>query len=540
MKPRFRLALTLLATFLLILQAPAAAAADLTKQPAFFGDFLRGVNAARAADDPSATYTEAQKDWIARRLSHYEMPSSSKIDMVGFSLRTLGLRTIEGLVEDFADELTLLSDDQIRALTTPPWKNVREIDRLQAAEDIETAFLALKTSYGPYVFFGGDEVFDRARDDTLAALQTLKEPIQTKKIAGLLSEHLAFIQDRHFSIDGKQVTPHYDAYSNGAHVFRPTEDGRFATTVEKTTYYLDDILLADSLRPTILKSGEIAYQFFMLDNQEGATLKSRKAQVVTKGGRKTTLSLSFRRCTTIVPKSAPFDVETTGGVKVISLRTMDPRPSQAEDMTERLEASAADARGESVFILDLRGNSGGSSRYPVIWYESFVGHPPHISETYAYKPSPLGMRAFKKGTQGSDEYAAALSGYDPNSGTWSVSHDYSYRPANDSLIFVLIDENTGSAAEMMVEHLRTLENVLFVGTNTNGCLISPGVSSKYLPNSKLELYFGSAILFGPTERNLDGIGYEPDLWVNPKDALIRVLALCDFYGLDPKTFTPRP
>ena len=41
----------------------------------------------------------------------------------------------------------------------------------QAREDVETAFTLLRTTYGAYEYFGGDQVFDGLREDALARLE---------------------------------------------------------------------------------------------------------------------------------------------------------------------------------------------------------------------------------------------------------------------------------------------------------------------------------------------------------------------------------
>ena len=37
----------------------------------------------------------------------------------------------------------------------------------------------------------------------------------------------------------------------------------------------------------------------------------------------------------------------------------------------------------------------------------------------------------------------------------------------------------------------------------------------YLPHSGLQCYFGTGLTFCETDENLDGVGYLPDLWVEP-------------------------
>ena len=43
--------------------------------------------------------------------------------------------------------------------------------------------------------------------------------------------------------------------------------------------------------------------------------------------------------------------------------------------------------------------------------------------------------------------------------------------------------------------------------------------------------FGTGLGFHETMENRDGVGYAPDLWVNPPDAMEAVARLCRYYGL---------
>lgn len=95
---------------------------------------------------------------------------------------------------------------------------------------------------------------------------------------------------------------------------------------------------------------------------------------------------------------------------------------------------------------------------------------------------------------------------------------------NDTTIFVLIDKNVASSAEWFVEALDTLENVIFVGTNTSGCMLSKQSIRCRLPYSGIEVIYGDEISIGSIR---EGTGFEPDVWVGGNDILERVV---DFIG----------
>ena len=67
--------------------------------------------------------------------------------------------------------------------------------------------------------------------------------------------------------------------------------------------------------------------------------------------------------------------------------------------------------------------------------------------------------------------------------------------------------------------LHTVENTLVVGVNTGGCSLVPDNFTCYLPNTGLPIFFGTGLGFYETMENRDTVGYAPDLWVNPPDAM---------------------
>lgn len=99
------------------------------------------------------------------------------------------------------------------------------------------------------------------------------------------------------------------------------------------------------------------------------------------------------------------------------------------------------------------------------------------------------------------------------------------------ITFLLTDNWTASAGEDVLTDLHTVENTLVVGVNTGGCYLVSDNFTCYLPNSGLPVFFGTGLGFHETMENRDGIGYLPDLWVNPPDAMEAVARLCQYYGL---------
>ena len=93
------------------------------------------------------------------------------------------------------EKFNLLTDEQLIAFTTK--KDKKEMITLEKGlEDIESAFYILKASYGAYQYFGGDEVFNKAKMETMDYLRTLGQKdkvISSEELRDVLCEGLSLL-----------------------------------------------------------------------------------------------------------------------------------------------------------------------------------------------------------------------------------------------------------------------------------------------------------------------------------------------------------
>lgn len=93
------------------------------------------------------------------------------------------------------------------------------------------------------------------------------------------------------------------------------------------------------------------------------------------------------------------------------------------------------------------------------------------------------------------------------------------RIPNDAAIVVLMDSWTVSAGEVFVELLRSMDNVVFLGTNTSGRSLAGNPVQTALPNSQLRVQFGTALQMRRDFVDQEGVGLLPDFWVQPENAV---------------------
>ena len=226
-------------------------------------------------------------------------------------------------------------------------------------------------------------------------------------------------------------------------------------------------------------------------------------------------------------ESQPLDVDLgtldyrliqEDGLTYVSLRSF--VSGTYDNMLARYAREGAKARGSKAVIYDLRGNVGGSDSWPRKWIQSFLGTQNSIetSMLYAQKNSALFAAENSESLLPEDEgtcFAREVHGPGMKmifrSSCWLTI--IAARPARARYSF-----------------LKTLDNVLIVGSNTAGYQLCGNISTFTLPYTGIGVRFGSTLFLYGDGENVDHRGYAPDVWCDPQDALASVLALLKEQG----------
>lgn len=452
-----------------------------TPEPVDFTEFLAGVNAARKA-------VAAQEE---------------SIDISAYTL-------------DFHEQNHTFTEEEMERLTTAHEPKA-DLTLEDVLDDVDTFFLLLQTTYGAYYYFGGDDVFLPIRDavkEKLAAAVASDPwdredaPYLCEKLESILYKDLSpVLVDGHFSI------------------------GRYAprNTFAKYMYYVPDLYLdsmegaenPDYLKPTIGPDGRICYWYAALSHDgsdlpgtlDGNSLKWQQALRTSSNG------------------DAPaFSESEWEGIPVLTSRSMSTQGESAdadEQALQRLAGCGGEYAGSPLLIFDLRDNGGGSDQYIMGWFQDWAGtsNPTRGAATHRY--SQLSCRIM-----GNDYYPAEYMG------TWGRFYRRGTWAERSGPVFVLQDKGVASSGETAVEFFRMAADTLFVGGPTAGMALVPNNLTLYLPHSGLSCYFGTGLIFCETDENRDGVGFLPDLWVDPTEALEAVERLIEYYGLNPATNEP--
>ena len=393
---------------------------------------------------------------------------------------------------DFTDQNHTFTDEEMEVLLTPhdPAEN---LTLEQAREDVETAFTLLRTTYGGYEYFGGDEVFDGLREDALARLEEADPALPlTDAVAEALYAVLSpVVRDGHFSVNNRRLIEAYELspyYVPGVYLDDPTG--------------LDE----DYIKPTIGPDGAITYGFYAL-SRDGSDLPGTLGRY----------ELDWTLCEPVGRGNFVFAEKEYRGIPTLQSRYMSADTPEGEEQLERFASCGGEYAGAPLLIFDVRSNPGGSDWWFMEWFNGWTGQ-------YAQPHKCTGHRYSQISCYFLDYPDEAM-------GTWQVSSRPGRWVEREGLTFLLTDAATASAGEDVLLDLHTVENTLVVGVNTGGCSLVPDNFTCYLPNTGLPIFFGTGLGFYETMENRDTVGYAPDLWVNPPDALDAVARMCEYYGL---------
>lgn len=416
------------------------------------------------------------------------------------------------------------------------YNELAELDKEDAMEDINFLFNLFKYSYAGYSYFGGDDTFEKAKENIIKSIDDYpKEKITSKELEKIIINNTDFIQDGHFGINNKSSLKKYYYYSNEDISFNKSTEEYYINKDDEKWYIKtinDSDNFEDYLKLSINSEGDLCYHIGILDNLDNphkinVTLEVRGEEIDTYVElRKNTLEERNS------DNNIGYEYTEKMGIPILTIPRM--YNANLEDKSiDLFSKSALTLKEKPVIILDIRGNHGGQDIGPLNWFKNFTGEMPQTEsesiQLYSLINNYISKLAIKNinyetlSTELKEEYKKEVERANINVNKWCISKTKEKRHENDTKIFVLIDDKVASSAESFIEYLKTLENVILVGTNTSGILLSNAYTTIQLPNSHINISLGNIITAkkGFTE----GKGFEPDIWINSGDPLDKVLKL---------------
>ncbi len=443
-------------------------------------------------------------------------------------------------------------DEEELALLTPEQQHSPQgnLSYEEAALDIDYLFRLLKTSYAPYEYFGGDEVFDKAKENILADISIFGNTISVPRLEKAIIDNLDFMIDSHFSlnsisgVDFDEYVYYYDATHRE---FRHDESGYF-TLIDNEKYYISSEN-EQYMKLTVGKTGELVYGLIALCKENAVHTLPKNIELFCKSNYKSLdfkvrwITDSYNYATTLVWKDTVDGIPLTGvGAMMVDndycIREMNDFVNYAKTL-----------RDEEVFILDLRGNGGGLStisymwlynltngaelegEYSMIYYMSMLNYFVTEGNDDEIIDALLKFDFFSENPELKDELLSEEDDDEYGEGyileTEDSWNDY------DGTVFVLCDKAVASAGEMFLLELMDLENVVIFGTNSNGCLISGGTNyyvPVYLPHSGISVYYSTILILTDDSEEFDAKGILPDVVICGEDEAKAAARCWNYYN----------
>jgi hypothetical protein len=393
-------------------------------------------------------------------------------------------------------------------------------------DEIDFLFDLLKYGYAAYQYFGGDEVFFAVKNLMLVKLKNLPDPVSNDIYANeILAVLGSVITDNHFMVHNYMLDTLSILYMNDEYVIHKTDEG-FLTKIDGRIYkFLRTDYYADMILPTLTEEGELAWMFGFLSGDErrwGWRINVDFEDIATGEVLRRRITLK-PVCNNYVADSPNelYTLSNVNGIPVLANRRLITRDEENDPpLLRSFVDTAISVRDEPMLILDLRFHQGGDGNLVVNWFRRYT-------EIYGVQQSMFARADLQTFTTSTIAAWATAS----SRVSWHVpTYINPITIANDNFVIVLMDNWNGSAGEYLIGFLRKLENVLFVGTNTSGCLLTAGICEVALPYSKVALSFGTSLHIRPDLSPIEGIGFMPDLWVPPGESLERVLKFIERYG----------
>ena len=413
----------------------------------------------------------------------------------------------------------------------------------QIISELDFLFNVLRYGYGAYQYFGGDDVFLPLKQSMIAQLSQKEQPVNIDDyITNLLVPSLrSVIADNHFRIDHFSIGVRSQFYMNEDYILREIENG-FITEIDGQTYQFSGATLnqqtVKGILPTLTKKGEFAWAFGYVAYNLPPTNTADPTLDLTVSLKNT--ETNAVSCRTIQLYSQPnasglstdtYFITEKEGITVLSNRRL---WGQDQSVLQSFAETGRELRNEPILILDLRGHEGGNDGFAARWIQQYTrgsigSNVLRFIRHFTRGSSVFAGNVLRSATVG--ELSQWLAPVSPPQ--WRVR-----RPGilsviqNENLVIVLTDNAIMSTGDAFVGMLRQLENVLFVGANTSGTLVTGNIVGVPLPYSRANVAFGIHLNILPDLSPFEGVGFAPDLWVAPDASLERVLLFVNSLGND--------
>ncbi|MEA4883915.1 MAG: S41 family peptidase [Clostridia bacterium] len=458
----------------------------------------------------------------ARAIVEANRPDTSQMYDVAMSV------AFSDLLFPYSDFRCELDQDELEELAVSRPDGPSAISPQDAMREIDYVFRVLKYGYAGYQFFGGDGAFDTAKDCILKELGTRSDGLSLDEYEALVCGHMDFIQDGHLSIGRTRLCNSYVLFWNPEREFQRDAAGFFMIENGeiRRVVSIENDNPSSYLKPSINEDGDIVYVL-------GTVCEKASAAFSIGLEYQSGLSDSIRLTpmASVAQRGPAYERGMLSGMPLLKCRSFEPTDASIEALNAFID-DAGRLRNEPVIIIDIRSNCGGSSQYAMAWLWRLTYQQPRPQQVTANLTTDTAialldnlLQRYPTAAQLPKDAAAFLrqNAHESRPGWSSIHHGAGVASSGGPFVAVIIDSFVASAAETFILSLRYMDNVVFIGGNTGGLLSAGAVGLCHLPISGVTMVAPVALNRYEDMTNRDGLGLLPDFWVDPDDALGRVM-----------------
>lgn len=430
----------------------------------------------------------------------------------------------------------------------------------EALEDIEMLDYLFENAYSGYEYWENQGVDFSAICDRLIDLTERSETVSVITMESILADGLEDIQDGHLAVSGHQVhrflkrkNPYFaeviverELLENGGVdslgeycVVRSGSDlvqaGLIYAGPEDRLFRILSRNGFEQFQLGIFSSGyefEAAFQF-QAGSSDGESIGLDSSESFS--GALISIVLPLHECRLNRNPQADEQVYSRTMVDGIDLIRVSSFGTEHHEELLEFAGSGADLKETDCFIVDLMGNSGGSSVYGGDFIAGLNG----IAQWrmyYAVLCSPATLGSYTsvsisgRTSPEIEELVARMQHFlelmrEKPVRTWlHVSDELLDRQMGEyegSAVF-LVDRGVASSGEALLDYSKSVPGAVIVGENTAGIGTFGEVRHYWLPNSHISLLLPCKLFLAPGFE--EGVGYIPDYWLDSPEPVIEIAA----------------
>ena len=411
--------------------------------------------------------------------------------------------------------------------------------------DIEMLRYLFENGYSGYSYWKNRGINFDGIYENLTELTRGNENVPVTDIEQIIAEGLADVQDGHLAVYGHERHRFLDRkcpYFADVIVERITaEDGGSSSGAEYTVIRSN----CDSVAPGMIYTGpedrlfrilsRRGVQQFQLGVFTGEYTTEAAFRFKTGSGPSAfSITLPLHECRLTRAENQDDYVYSTTEVDGIDLIRVSSFSNRYHELLEEFAESGTALAEKDRFIVNLLGNSGGSSTYACDFASNLNG----VAQWRMYfamlcSPVTIGSVAAMPITENMpdriieyiNQMQQALERLRerPVRNWLSVMDELAPRQMGDyhgTAVF-MIDRGVASSGEAMIDYSKSIPGAVLIGENSAGAGTFGEVRQYWLPNSRIQLFLPSKLFLAPGFE--EGVGYLPDYWLDSAEPVSEIV-----------------